>query len=65
MNFLLKLFEGKKTNLAAVGLIGLALYQLSQKQYEAAMQSFFASLAAFGLRSAISKATEPLPEDVS
>lgn len=47
------MFTGIKTYLAAAGLAGLALYQLSVGSYEAAYQSFMAALAAFGLRSAI------------
>lgn len=47
--------NGYKTYLAAVGLLGLALWQFSQGEYPAAIQSFLAALAAFGLRHAIEK----------
>jgi hypothetical protein len=46
--------SGWKTYLAAAGLVGLAIYQVSQGQVELAIQSFLAALAAVGLRSAIS-----------
>jgi len=49
-----KLLQGRRTYIAAAGLLGLALYQLSQGDTAAALQSFLAGLAAFGLRSAIS-----------
>jgi hypothetical protein len=45
--------SGWKTYLAAAGLVGLAIYQVSQGQVELAIQSFLAALAAVGLRSAI------------
>jgi len=48
---------GFKTNLAALGLAGLALYQFSIGDYPAAVQSLMAALAAFGLRQAIQRAT--------
>lgn len=59
MNFL----SGYKTYIAAVGLAGLALYQLSQAQFELAMQSFLAALAAAGLRDAVAKAVPPAPPE--
>jgi hypothetical protein len=46
--------SGWKTYLAAAGLVGLAIYQVSQGQIEPAVQSILAALAAVGLRSAIS-----------
>lgn len=52
--------DGWKTYLAAAGLVGLALYQLSQGQVEAALQSLLAALAAAGLRHAVTK-TEAAP----
>lgn len=51
--------EGYKTKLAAAGLLGLALYQLSQGQYEQAAQSFLAGLAALGIGAKIDR---KLPE---
>ena len=53
---ILKLVDGYKTYIAATGLIGLALYQVSMGQYDQAIQSFMAGLAAAGLRSAITNA---------
>lgn len=45
--------SGYKTYIAAIGMVGLAFYQFSQGQIDAAFQSLFAGLAAFGLRSAV------------
>lgn len=50
---LLDFAKGFRTYIAAAGLLGLALYQFSEGQYEVAAQSFLAALAAFGLREAI------------
>jgi hypothetical protein len=52
---ILALFSGYKTYLAATGLLGLSVYQVSQGQYEMSYQSFMAALTAFGLRHAIAK----------
>ena len=52
---ILTLLSGYKTYLAAVGLMGLAVYQVSQGQFETAYQSFMGALAAVGLRHAIAK----------
>lgn len=41
--------QGWKTKIAAFGLLGLAVYQLSQGEIDKAMQSALAALAAFGL----------------
>lgn len=49
------MMTGWKTYLAAAGLVGLALYQLSQGDYAAAAQSLMAALAAAGLRHAIAR----------
>jgi hypothetical protein len=49
------LLSGYKTYLAAVGLVGLAVYQVSQGQLETGIQSFLAAAAATGLRHAIAK----------
>jgi hypothetical protein len=54
MNIVSKL-DGYKTYIAAAGLIGLAVYQASEAQYQQAAQTIMAALAAAGLRSAISK----------
>ena len=42
--------DGKKTYIVAIGLAGLALYQASMGQAEAAWQSLMASFAAAGFR---------------
>ena len=50
--------DGGKTYLAAAGLFGLALWQVSSGNYEPAIQSFLGGLAALGVRHAVSKAAE-------
>lgn len=52
-------FVGRKTYIAAAGLLGLAVYQASVGQYEAAIQSVIAALAATGLRNAITTTAMP------
>lgn len=47
--------SGWKTYVAGIGLIGLGVYQISQGQYEAALQSIAAGIAALGLRHAVEK----------
>ena len=54
----MEIINGYKTYLAAAGLLGLALYQFSQGQFEAAMQSLFGALAAFGLRQALGNGSQ-------
>ncbi len=49
----LQVGAGWSTYLAAAGLLGYALYQVSTGDYPAAVQSFFAALAAFGIRRAV------------
>ena len=46
---------GWKTYIAAAGLFGLALYQFSQGQFGAAFQSIMGSVAAVGVKHAISR----------
>jgi hypothetical protein len=53
--FLTSLGSGYKTYLAAAGLLGLAVYQVSTSQYEPAVQSFLAALASAGLRHAVAR----------
>ena len=48
--------SGFKTYLAAAGLFGLALFQFSQGNVEAAIQSALGGLTALGLRNAIANA---------
>lgn len=55
ISYLLSLTDGWKTYSAAIGLLALAVYQSTQKQYDLAAQSFLAALAAFGLRQAVAK----------
>ena len=52
---LMKIVEGYKTYIAAAGLLGLSLYQVSLNHYDQAAQTFLAALAAAGLRNAIAK----------
>ena len=47
------ILKGYKTYIAAVGLVGLAVWQFSQGQVELGVQSLLAALAAFGLRRAL------------
>jgi hypothetical protein len=53
---ILNALSGYKTYLAAAGLVGLAVFQVSTGQYEQAVQSALAALTAVGLRHAIAKA---------
>jgi hypothetical protein len=46
---------GSKSYIAAIGLIGLAIYQLTQKDYVAGIQSIMAAIAAFGIRNAVGR----------
>jgi hypothetical protein len=52
---ILNLLSGYKTYLAATGLVGLAVYQISQGQFEAGVQSVLGALATAGLRHAVAK----------
>lgn len=49
------ILAGWKTYIAAAGLLGLALYQATQQQYDQALQNFLAALAAFGIKKAIAR----------
>jgi hypothetical protein len=51
----LNLLSGYKTYLAAAGLVGLGVYQISQGQFETGAQSLLGALTAAGLRHAIAK----------
>jgi subtilisin len=53
--------SGYRTYIAAIGLLGLAVYQFTEGQVDAATQSLLAALAAFGLRSAIAKSSSETP----
>ena len=60
--------SGYKTYIAAIGLVGLAVYQLSlalagdSSQYLLAWQSLMGALAAFGLRKAITEVPKQVPQ---
>ncbi len=47
-----------KTYVAAIGLVGLTVYQLSVGDVSAALQSLMAALAALGVRHAIQRSEE-------
>ena len=55
---ILKKLDGYKTYIAAAGLFGLSLFQVSQGQFETAIQSFMGGLAAIGVRHAVTKNAE-------
>ncbi|VTT96584.1 unnamed protein product [Gemmataceae bacterium] len=50
---------GVRTYVAAAGLVGLSVYQLSQGQVEQAVQSFTIALGLLGLRERIEAQTVP------
>jgi hypothetical protein len=52
---ILNLINGYKTYIAAIGLVGLAVYQFSLGQFENGYQSILAAMTAAGLRHAIAK----------
>lgn len=52
------MLDGYKTKLAAVGLALVALGQALQGEFESAIQTGLAALAAFGLRKAIEQTPE-------
>ncbi|MDX2035965.1 MAG: hypothetical protein SFX72_04890 [Isosphaeraceae bacterium] len=52
---LLQFVNGYKTYIAAVGLLGLAVYELSMGDVTKAAETFLAALAAAGLRHAVEK----------
>lgn len=54
-----KWIDGRKTYLAASGLLALAYYRLTQHDYDGAAQAVGQALAAAGLRHAVAKATAP------
>lgn len=58
----LSFLDGWKTYIAALGLLGLGVYQMSQGQFEVAMQSIMAAFAAFGLRKALER-SEPVNKE--
>jgi hypothetical protein len=49
------MLNGFKTYIAAIGLIGLGLWQLSQGQVEAGFASILSGLAMLGLRQAVGR----------
>lgn len=54
MNFV-DILSGAKSYIAAAGMAGLALYQLTQGQFDLGLQSLLAALAVLGVRHAIAK----------
>lgn len=54
---ILAVIDGSKTYIAAAGLAGLAIYQLSQGQLTEGAQTLWQALAAAGIRHAITKGT--------
>lgn len=56
---LTKVFAGKKTYVAAAGLVGLAVFQYTVGDYLGLTQSVLAALAVFGLRSALTQPPVP------
>jgi subtilisin len=51
--------SGYRTYIAAVGLLGLAVYQFTEGEVDKATQSILAALGMFGLRSAIANSNTP------
>ena len=49
----MNVLKGCKTYLGAAGLFGLALYHLSQGDYQAALESLGQAIVAAGLRNAL------------
>lgn len=45
----LEFFKSYQTVVAAIGLLGLATYQMSQGDFSTALQNFMAAMAAFGI----------------
>lgn len=52
---ILNLVNGLKTAIAVIGLIGLAVYQLSQAQFEVAFGTLMLALGMAGIRHAVAK----------
>lgn len=50
------MLDGWKTYIAAIGLVGLAVYNFSTGDYQTGMTNLMAALAAFGIRSAMARA---------
>jgi len=55
--YFLKFFDGQNTILAGLGLWGLALYQLTQRHFDGALEAFLLGWSALGLRHSIFKAS--------
>ena len=51
----MNILDGYKTYIAAAGLVGLAIYQLSTGDVATAVQSVLAAIGLFGVRNAIAK----------
>lgn len=55
IGFFENFLAGYKTYIGAAGLLGMAVYNLSQGDYANALQNFSLALAAFGLRAAVAR----------
>lgn len=53
------MLEGKKTYIAAIGFVGLAIFQYWTGDYVQGSNSILAALTAFGLRQAVATAAPP------
>lgn len=62
MGSILALLAGYKTYIAAIGLVGLAVYNLSVGDFPSATNNFLLALAAIGLRHAVTVQTETVKE---
>lgn len=56
--------EGAKTYTAAAGLLGLAVYQCTQSDYDKGVANLFMALACIGLRAAQAKTDGKVDETV-
>lgn len=55
--------SGFKTVVAAVGMVALGVYLVTQGQYENGVSQIMLGLAAFGLRAAVDNAVAPVKPD--
>lgn len=58
-NWLKDPFPGFKTYVAAIGLVAHGVYQITQGNVDIGVTEVLAGLAAFGLRNAVDRPTEP------
>lgn len=62
MGSILTILSGYKTYVAAVGLVGLAVYNLSVGDFASAGNNFLLALVAVGLRGAVKSQTQEVKE---